>query len=94
MTVHAIVQMTISNPDSLARYREVAGEALARHGGKVESAAPSPRVLEGTLPAPDLVAILSFPSKDSALAWIGDPDLAEVHALRNNAGKSSVILVG
>ena len=92
--IYAIVHLTITNPDSLAAYRDHAADALARHGGKVESAAKALTVLEGTPATPDLCAVLSFPDKAAAMAWIEDPDLAEVHALRRGAGRSDILLVG
>lgn len=92
--VYAYVHINVTNPDSMAQYRERAGAALAKHGGAVVGASPAATVLEGSLKAPSVAAVLSFPDRDAALAWIGDPDLAPVHALRRGAGDSSVILVG
>lgn len=92
--IYATVHMTISNKDSLSAYREKAGDALAKHGGSVLSAAPSPTVFEGDISAPDMAAVLSFPDRDSALAWINDPELTDVHALRRGAGNSAIVLVG
>ncbi|MBS9717947.1 DUF1330 domain-containing protein [Pseudohalocynthiibacter aestuariivivens] len=92
--IYATVHISITNKDSLSAYREKAGDALAKHGGAVLSAAPSPAVLEGDIPAPDMAAVLSFPDRDSALAWINDPELADTHALRRGAGSSAIVLVG
>ena len=92
--IYAYVHLDITNPDSLAQYRERAGAALEKHGGAVAGAAPGPTVLEGSLAAPSMAAVLTFPDRDAALAWIGDPDLAEVHALRRGAGSSSIVLIG
>lgn len=91
--VYAYVNIIIDAPDSFAAYREKAGEALSRHGGKVVSASPKQTVLEGEMNA-GLGALLGFESAEGAKAWINDPDLAEVHALRNGAGQSTVVLIG
>ena len=91
---YAYAELTINNPNALAEYRDVAGEALAKHGGKVEAAAKEFTVLDGKPDAPDTAALLSFPSKDAALAWANDPDLADVHALRRSAGGSDILLLG
>ena len=93
MTTHVFAQMIIKDHDALARYRDKAGAALARHGGSVVSAGPVATVLEAAGAAPDTVALLSFPSTDAAEAWRNDPDLADVHALRNKAGASTIIVV-
>lgn len=91
--IYAIVQMRIDNPDKLAAYREVAGEALARHGGAVLAVKATPDALEGNALAPDMAGVLSFPDRDSAFAWVNDPDLEQIHALRNEIGESNIKLI-
>ncbi len=91
--IYAYAKLTVTNPDALAEYREKAGPALARHGGTVAQASGAALVIDGTPTAPDVAAILSFPDKDSALGWINDPDLADIHALRRAAGGSDIILL-
>lgn len=92
--VFAIAHMTVTNPDALAEYRAVAAQALAKHGGKVESASADLTVLDGVPALPSMVAVLSFPDKAAALGWAHDPELAEIHALRQGAGRSDIFLVG
>ncbi|WP_282096649.1 DUF1330 domain-containing protein [Epibacterium ulvae] len=89
----AYVNLIVTNPESLATYREKAGDALARHSGKVVAAAPSQTVLEGDAET-GLGVILEFATTDNAKAWIADPDLADVHALRKGAGNSTITLLG
>ncbi|WP_270724996.1 DUF1330 domain-containing protein [Shimia sp. Alg240-R146] len=91
--IYAYAKLTVTNPEALAAYRDKAGEALARHGGKVEQASGATLAIDGTPDMPDVAAILSFPDKDSALGWINDPSLADVHALRRNAGGSDIVLL-
>ncbi len=92
--VYATLYMTIDTPEKLAAYREKAADALTKHGGTLVAAGREPLSLEGSLTAPDLAGVLSFPDRDAALAWINDPELQSVHALRRGAGDSSIILVG
>lgn len=92
--IYAVFKATITNPDALASYRERAGAALARHGGKVETATPAATALDGTPDIPDVAALLSFPDAAAARAWIDDPDLAELHGLRRSAGSSEILLLG
>ncbi|MEP4199238.1 MAG: DUF1330 domain-containing protein [Aliishimia sp.] len=92
--IYAYVKMTITNAEALAEYRDVAGAALAKHGGKVESAAREFTVLDGEPDMPDMAALLSFPDKEAAVAWSSDPELADLHALRRNAGGSDIMLLG
>ncbi len=92
--IYAYASLTITNPTSLAAYREKAGAALALHGGKIEAATADSTAIDGGPAIPDVAALLSFPDKDAALGWINDPSLAEVHALRRDAGVSDIVLLG
>ncbi|GAB4520741.1 MAG: hypothetical protein Tsb0019_21850 [Roseibium sp.] len=93
MTVQALALITVTDRDTLSAYREKAAEALARHGGNVVAADPDPLVLEAAGDTPDIAALLSFPSADAARAWREDPELVEVHALRNRGGKSTIVVL-
>ena len=93
MTTHAIATMKITAPETLAAYREKAAQALARHGGSVLQASAKLDLIEGDAGLPDAAALLAFPDRDAALAWINDPELASVHALRRGGGQSSIILL-
>ena len=92
--IYAYVNMNISHPENLAKYREHASSALAKHGGAVLVAGKNNKVVEGSATAPDMAAVLSFPDEDSAHSWISDPELADVHELRENSGDVSIILIG
>lgn len=92
--IYAYAKLTVTNPDALNAYREQAGAALARHGGKVESATKAFTVLDGQPDQPDTAALLSFPDRAAALAWANDPSLAELHDLRRSAGGSDILLLG
>lgn len=92
--IYAYAKLTVQNPDALVAYREQAGPALARHGGKVEQATTETTALDGTPDLPDVAALLSFPDKDAALGWINDPDLKELHDLRRSTGASVIVLLG
>lgn len=93
MTAHAIVTMTVTSPESLAQYRERAADALSRHGGAVLQASADLDLLEGGPDLPTLAAVLTFPERAAALAWINDPELAPVHALRRGGGHSTIVLL-
>ena len=92
--IYAVFKADISHPEALVGYREQAGAALAKHGGKVEQATPSPSALDGDPALPDAVAILSFPDKTAAEAWINDPALSALHDLRRSAGRTEILLLG
>lgn len=85
--------ITVTDKEALGTYREKAPEALARHGGSVIAADPAPTVLETAGETPDIAALLSFPDAEAAQAWISDPELSEIHALRNKGGKSTIVVI-
>lgn len=93
MTVQALAMITVTDKETLGAYREKAADALAKHGGSVVAADPEPLVLEAANDAPNITALLSFPTTDAAKAWREDPDLADIHALRNKGGKSTIVVL-
>ena len=93
MTAYAVVTLDVTNADMLARYREVAGPALAKHGASPLHVSATPSLLEGDGPIPQIMVLLTFPSREAAENWHSDPTLAEVHALRQGAGSSRIFLL-
>jgi uncharacterized protein (DUF1330 family) len=92
--IYAIFKADVKRPEALASYREQAAVALAKHGGKVEQATPSPTALDGSPTITNVAAVLSFPDKGAAHAWINDPELAALHELRRSIGHTKFILLG
>lgn len=92
MTTEAIALITIKDTDKLAAYREHAAEALARHQGRVVGAGPA-ETLESAFEAPSVAARLAFPTVEHARGWINDPELSDVHAMRNAAGLSTIVIL-
>jgi uncharacterized protein (DUF1330 family) len=92
--VYAYANIILSDADALNAYRAKAAEALAKHSGQVVQAAPQQTVLEGERDETGIGAILAFESAAGAKAWIRDPELAGVHALRRGAGRSTITLLG
>ncbi|NIZ63424.1 DUF1330 domain-containing protein [Sedimentitalea sp. CY04] len=91
--VYAYANIIVTAPESLAAYKEKAADALSKHGGRVVQATPNQTVLEGSRGETGLGAILEFATADAAKAWINDPDLSDVHALRRGAGSSTITLM-
>jgi len=91
---YAYANIIVTAPESLAAYRDMAGDALAKHGGRVVQASPQQTVLEGKRGETGIGVILEFETAEGAKSWINDPELAEVHALRCGAGQSTITLLG
>lgn len=93
MPAYAFVTLDITNPDKLAAYREKAGDALAKHGGKVLQASASPSILEGDIPVPQMAVVLEFDTREGAESWRADPELTDTHALRTGSGVTTITLL-
>jgi len=93
MSIYVIAQIHVRDREALGAYRAQAGAALARHGGSVIAGGPVTDVIEAAGAAPDVTALISFPSVEAARAWREDPELAPVHALRNGAGASTIFVI-
>ena len=92
MPAYVTVQLEITDTETFAAYRKVGGPAVAKHGGRPLSAGKASLLYDagvGTMPS----VLLEFPDKAAARAWMDDPDLADVHALRNKGAKASITLL-
>ena len=93
MTTHLFVTLTVTDPEKMAAYREVAGPALAKYGGAPVQVSSTSEWLDGNGPAPDVAVVLGFPDRGAAKAWRDDPELADVHQLRNDAGNCRILML-
>ncbi|MFY0679830.1 MAG: DUF1330 domain-containing protein [Thalassovita sp.] len=91
MPYTVIVQMDPIDPELLAQYRPLALAPILAHGGQVLAAGPH-EVLEDTQGGPLGTVVLRFPTEEAAKGWFNDPEIAEIHAMRNKAAKSTITL--
>lgn len=82
--------ITVENKEGIAKYREGAKDALAKHGGNILSAAPVGETYEEGSNKPSSFALIEFPNKEAAQAWHSDPELQDLHALRRSSGQSTI----
>lgn len=93
MTAYAVVTLNVTDPDMMARYREAAGPAMEKHGVSALHVSSAPKQIEGDGPVPQIIVLLTFPSREAAEAWNTDPEIAGVRAMRQNAGESNIFLL-
>jgi len=86
MSVYCIATATLTNKESLAKYKEKAATALGKYNGAVVAASPNVITLEGNPQHSDIAVILSFPTEDDAKNWRQDQELAPIHELRVASG--------
>lgn len=94
MTVYCIGQAKLTDKEKLQEYGKHAGAALQKYVGKVVGRSTNLTALDGPEGALDLMVILAFPSEEQALAWRNDPELTEIHNLRNASGDWSIQMLG
>jgi len=93
MTHYVVVQLAPKDDATLQQYFKVGGAAVKKHGGYPIAGGAGKKVIEdngGGVPAH---VLLAFPDAESVDAWMGDPDLAEVHALRRAGAVTTMTML-
>ncbi|MFL5377932.1 MAG: DUF1330 domain-containing protein [Myxococcales bacterium] len=92
MPAYVVVDIEVTNPTDYARYKDLAGAAVEKHGGRYLARGGKTDVLEGSW-QPKRFVILEFPSVDKAKAWWASSEYAEAKSIRQKAAKTSLIIV-
>ncbi len=88
-----IVQVSeIHDPEAYARYRPLAGETVARHGGAFIVRGGAAERLEGEGEC-GRVVVIEFPSVDAAKRWYNSPEYQDALAIRLAASIGSLMIV-
>ena len=92
MPAYVIVEVRVTNPEPYARYRELAGASVARHGGRFAVRGGAVTPLEGDW-HPERLVILEFPTVEAAKSWYASDDYQEALAIRlaNSVGKALIV---
>lgn len=93
MPHYVVVQLAPKDETALSEYFKHGGAAVKKHGGTPIAGGAANTVLEdngGGIPAK---VLLEFPDADAARAWINDPELADVHALRRKGAHTTITLL-
>lgn len=90
MAHYALVTLVVKDQAKLADYLKVGGPAVMKHEGKAIAGGPQAQALQ-TPHGETKGVVLEFPSADHITAWLDDPELADVHALRNEAADTTIL---
>lgn len=90
MSHFAIVTLVVKDAQKLADYLAVGGPAVAKHGGKPVAGGPETKSLQEPH-GPTRGVVLEFPSAANIDEWLDDPELADVHDLRNEAADVTIL---
>jgi uncharacterized protein (DUF1330 family) len=92
MPAYVAVQVTIHDPATYERYKELAPPSIVAYGGRYIARGGKVETLEGEW-RPSRFVLLEFPSMERARAWWHSPEYAEAKALRHATASSEMILV-
>jgi uncharacterized protein (DUF1330 family) len=89
---YVVVDITIQDAVEYERYKQMAPQAIAAHGGKYLVRGAKTTTLEGDW-SPKRLVILEFPSAEKARAWWDSPEYAEAKRLRQSCAETQMLLV-
>ena len=92
MPAYVVVDIEVQDPSRYARYKDLAGAAVAKHGGRYLARGGATTVLEGSW-QPKRLVVLEFPSVEKAKAWWASTDYAEAKELRQACAKTVMVVV-
>ena len=92
MPAYVIVQVDIRDPVAYERYKAMAPESIAAHGGRYIARGGHSEALEGQWD-PCRVVILEFESVDRAKQWLESPEYREARSLRHASASTQMIVV-
>ena len=92
MPAYVIVEVEILDPAGYEKYKALATESIARHGGRYLARGGRAVALEGER-VPRRVVVLEFPSFDAAQRWHASEDYAPARALRNAHARTEMVVV-
>jgi len=93
MSAYVIADVTVTNPDQMALYREWSTKAANEFGATFIVRGGTITVLEGDW-QPSRVVILQFTDSDTARKWYASETYTHAKKLRENAGVMRMVLVG
>lgn len=92
MSAYVIADITVTDADQMAKYREWSTKAAAEFGASFIVRGGAITVLEGDW-KPSRVVILQFDSSDTAKKWYASETYIHARKLRENAGVMRMVLV-
>jgi uncharacterized protein (DUF1330 family) len=92
MPAYVVVDVERTDMERAARYSELSGPSVERHGGRFLARGGALRVLEGDW-EPERLVVIEFPSIDAAQAWYDSDDYHEARAAREDAGTWRMVVV-
>lgn len=93
MKAFLIADIKVTNDSWVPKYAAEVHDLVHKHGGKYLSRSGNVKTLEGTPLDTSLIAIMAFPSKEHAKAFVADPAYAPYVAARQAGSESRFQLI-
>ena len=92
MPAYVVVDAERTDLERAARYAEMAGPSVERHGGRYLARGGALSLLEGEW-EPERLVIIEFESSEAARAWYESEDYRAARDVRDGAGTWSMVVV-
>ena len=92
MKTYLIAHIEVTNPELMAKYRELVPEIVKKYDGKYLVRGGDSKIIEGDY-FKHRIVILEFPSRENAENFYNSEDYAPVKKLRLHAGNNSSVIV-
>ena len=92
MAAYAVIDVQATDEDKAARYRELSGPSVEKHGGRFIVRGGATDVLEGTWD-PERIVVIEFPSSEAARTWYESDEYRQARAVREGAGTWNMVVV-
>jgi len=92
MSAYIVADVTVTDPEAMARYREWSTRAMQEHGAQVLVRGGNFEVLEGPW-TPSRLVILRFADRATARAFYDSETYTHARRLREGAGVMRMVVV-
>jgi uncharacterized protein (DUF1330 family) len=92
MPIYLNAQLTISDRETYGSYESGFMEIFAKYKGTLLGLSESPELLEGEWDFTRTV-LISFPTREDALAWFNSPEYQELAKHRKQASTGPIMLI-
>lgn len=91
MPAYVVSMMSIHDPETYKKYTDRTPPIVKRYGGKFLTRGEDVTTLEGK-PYQNRMVILEFPSKQSVMDWMSDPEYQEAMTFRHASSEARILL--
>jgi Uncharacterized conserved protein len=92
MPAFVVADITIHDPVTYERYKQLAPPSIAKYGGRYAVRGGTVQAFEGDW-NPERLVILEFPTADAGHKWWNSPEYTEARKIRQSCSSGRLVLV-